>query len=345
MATSDADVAAKLIERLLVDPAFRARFRRNPAEACREAGLDELAQEMSIGAGKAMMTLDMRESKSSLAGVMMAAAMEGVGVMQFVQHVAPHLDDIPEAIGDVLSRVNLPAIGGAWRPAPSRRRRGRPDAAPPAPTASTGPSRVDTAAAGNGAAPAAAAARGRPPADAAAPEAAAAAAPEQAAAAKPKTAAEEAAEKIAKEESPEAKTAEEAQKAAADIAEDAKDLPERDRPARRHDRAEGRPSTSAARRRPRRRGGPAAAAPAAAAPPRPPRPLRAAPAPAARRRRRPRRPSGPARTARSPPPGVPPPATSGLGRGGGQGAAREQEPRPRRRRAEGHPLGRAWTRA
>ena len=133
MATSEADVAAKLIERLLVDPAFRARFRRNPAEACREAGLEELAQEMQLGAGKAMMTLDMRESKSSLAGVMMAAAMEGVGIMQFAEHVAPHLDDIPEAIGDVLSRVNLPAVGGSLAPPPTptaaagarRRRRGR----------------------------------------------------------------------------------------------------------------------------------------------------------------------------------------------------------------------------
>src|SRR3954468_2169714 len=113
VATSEADVAAKLIERLLVDPAFRARFRRDPAAACREAGLEELAQEMSLGAGKAMMTLDVRESKSSLAGVMMAAAMEGVGVMQFVEHVAPHLDDIPEAVENVLSRVNLPAVGGA----------------------------------------------------------------------------------------------------------------------------------------------------------------------------------------------------------------------------------------
>src|SRR3954447_3011055 len=113
MAAKQSDVAAKLIERLLVDPAFRARFRRDPAAACREAGLDELAQEMQLGAGKAMMTLDLRESKSSLAGVMMAAAMEGVGVMQFVEHVAPHLDDIPEAIEDVLSRVNLPAIGGS----------------------------------------------------------------------------------------------------------------------------------------------------------------------------------------------------------------------------------------
>src|SRR4051812_30049374 len=76
---------------------------------------------MQLGAGKAMMTLDLRESKSSLAGVMMAAAMEGVGVMQFVEHVAPHLDDIPEAIEDVLSRVNLPAIGAspAHSPAPA----------------------------------------------------------------------------------------------------------------------------------------------------------------------------------------------------------------------------------
>src|SRR4051794_20030233 len=160
MATSEADVAAKLIERLLVDPAFRARFRRDPAAACREAGLEELAQEMSLGAGKAMMTLDVRESKSSLAGVMMAAAMEGVGVMQFVEHVAPHLDDIPEAVENVLSRVNLPAIGGSLGHAPK----------PSAPAVSHGGGGgangavegvdlgVDPSAAGNGAAPAAAAA-------------------------------------------------------------------------------------------------------------------------------------------------------------------------------------------
>ena len=80
MATSEADIAAQLIERLLGDPAFRTEFRRDPAAACRKAGLDELADEMAMGAGKAMMTLDQRESKSSLAGVMMAAAMEGVGI-------------------------------------------------------------------------------------------------------------------------------------------------------------------------------------------------------------------------------------------------------------------------
>src|SRR3954454_22458948 len=117
MAATESDLAAKLLERLLSDPAFRAQFRRDPAGACREAGLDSLAQEMSVGGGKAMMTLDIRESKSSLAGVMMAAAMEGVGIYQLTENVLPHLEEIPGQIADVLSRVDLPAIhhggGGA----------------------------------------------------------------------------------------------------------------------------------------------------------------------------------------------------------------------------------------
>src|SRR3954463_16385946 len=112
MATSEADIAAQLIERLLGDPAFRAEFRRDPASACRSAGLAQLADEMALGAGKAMMTLDVRESKSSLAGVMMAAAMEGVGVYQFGEHLLPHLDDVPSSVGDVLRRVSLPAVPG-----------------------------------------------------------------------------------------------------------------------------------------------------------------------------------------------------------------------------------------
>ena len=87
---------------------------------------------MSIGAGKAMMTLDQRESKSSLAGVMMAAAMEGVGIYQFGEHVLPHIDDVPSAVGDVLSRVNLPAIPRSG--ALVGRRPTRPRRAPPART-------------------------------------------------------------------------------------------------------------------------------------------------------------------------------------------------------------------
>src|SRR3954451_21859233 len=111
MAATESDLAAKLLERLLSDPAFRAGFRRDPAGACREAGLESLAQEMSLGGGKAMHTLDMRESKSSLAGVMMAAAMEGVGIYELTENVLPHLEEIPGKVADVLSRVDLPAIG------------------------------------------------------------------------------------------------------------------------------------------------------------------------------------------------------------------------------------------
>ena len=121
-----AEVAAKLIERLLTDPAFRDEFRRNPAAACREAGLDELAEEMSLGAGKAMMTLDIRESKSSLAGVMMAAAMEGVAIIRVRRaRRARSSRTSAEAIGDVLSHVNLPAVRGMPSRAPRSRARRR----------------------------------------------------------------------------------------------------------------------------------------------------------------------------------------------------------------------------
>ena len=69
MSTDDADLAARVIERLLADVAFRADFRRDPVAACREAGLNGVADEMAYGAGKAMQTLEIRESRSSLAGV------------------------------------------------------------------------------------------------------------------------------------------------------------------------------------------------------------------------------------------------------------------------------------
>src|SRR5918994_4298882 len=135
MATSptEADVAARLIERLLADPSFRARFRRDPGGACREAGLDQLAQEMSLGGGKAFHTLDIRESKSSLAGVMMAAAMEGVGIWQFSENVLPGLKELPSHVADVVSRVDLPAIsmpgrGGGGEAAPAAPAAPEPDA-------------------------------------------------------------------------------------------------------------------------------------------------------------------------------------------------------------------------
>ena len=145
MAATESEIAAQLIERLLADPAFRDRFRRDPALACREAGLDGLAEEMRLGGGKAMHTLDIRESRSSLAGVMMAAAMEGMGMYEFSKHVVPHIEDLTGSLGDVLSRVNLPALPGAGSLA------GAPEqsAAPLAPPDEG----AEEAAGGNGAAP------------------------------------------------------------------------------------------------------------------------------------------------------------------------------------------------
>ena len=80
-------LAGRLIERLLVDPVFRAEFRRDPAGACVAAGLPGLAGE--LGGGGGMETLELRESRSSLAGVVMAAAVEGLSVAEaqaFVEH-------------------------------------------------------------------------------------------------------------------------------------------------------------------------------------------------------------------------------------------------------------------
>jgi cell wall-associated NlpC family hydrolase len=71
----------QLIERLLVDAPFRAEFRKGPADACRALGLSELAEEIGAG-GRSMHTLELRESKSSLAGVVMAVAAEGIGVVE-----------------------------------------------------------------------------------------------------------------------------------------------------------------------------------------------------------------------------------------------------------------------
>jgi hypothetical protein len=108
----EAEAAAHLLELLLTDPALRERFRRDPVAASRDAGVESLAQEMSFASGKAMETLDERESRSSLAGVFMAAALEGANGFDLVRNVLPQLEQLPESVGQVLSRVDLPAIPG-----------------------------------------------------------------------------------------------------------------------------------------------------------------------------------------------------------------------------------------
>src|SRR4051812_33071196 len=104
--------AARLIERVVSDPAFRARFRRDPEGAARDVGFE--AAEFADGG---LETLEMRESKSSLAGAMLAAAAEGVGLFELIQHassgglgVADAAAAVPHASDPAASLLHDPRI-------------------------------------------------------------------------------------------------------------------------------------------------------------------------------------------------------------------------------------------
>lgn len=125
------DRAAALIGRLIEDAEFRARFRRDPAAACRAHELPDLAEELSAPGG--MRTLDERESKSSLAGVVMAAAFEGVSVYQLVEEFGPSLAaDAAGALDRALTLSHLDAVKGALAGDPAVA------ATPPAPPPAAG---------------------------------------------------------------------------------------------------------------------------------------------------------------------------------------------------------------
>jgi cell wall-associated NlpC family hydrolase len=113
------DAAARLLERLLSDQDYRAAFRADPVAASRAAGLESVADEMAAGVGKVMQTLDERESRSSLAGVLMAAALEGGAIVDFSRDVLPHLEDVPRAVGDVLAGLELPGVAEAQAATPT----------------------------------------------------------------------------------------------------------------------------------------------------------------------------------------------------------------------------------
>src|SRR3954452_10534794 len=101
-----------MLEALLTDPSTRARFRDDPAVVCREAGLDDLASELTAP-GREMQTLEVRESKSSLAGLMLAAAAEAVSVHALVHHVGPFLHgDAAETVKRALTLPRLEAVRG-----------------------------------------------------------------------------------------------------------------------------------------------------------------------------------------------------------------------------------------
>jgi hypothetical protein len=84
-----AESNTQLLQQLLRDPAFRERFRRDPVATAREAGLAGLADELALADADPMETLEPRESRSSLAGVLMAAALEGVGIYEGGHHLLP----------------------------------------------------------------------------------------------------------------------------------------------------------------------------------------------------------------------------------------------------------------
>ncbi|HEY5144064.1 MAG TPA: hypothetical protein VII98_11255, partial [Solirubrobacteraceae bacterium] len=108
--------AAELLERLLVDAEFRLRFRAQPEAACREAGLHDLADEIALG-GSALQTLEVRESRSSLLGVMMAAALEGVGVIELSHLAGSGLTGEAAHVANIASsRAGGPRLHGPHAP-------------------------------------------------------------------------------------------------------------------------------------------------------------------------------------------------------------------------------------
>src|SRR4051812_28783052 len=113
--------AAELLERLLTDAGFRARFRQSPEAVCREAGFGDLAEEIARSL-PALQTLDDRESRSSLVGALMAAAVEGMGVLELSRIAGGGFaGDAAEAAHRALARTGLPGGGhaGAAHAAPA----------------------------------------------------------------------------------------------------------------------------------------------------------------------------------------------------------------------------------
>src|SRR4051812_12103599 len=106
----DPAAAAPLLERLLADPGFREEFRRDPEEACRRLGLPELGEQVA-SRGKALYTLDARESRSSLAGALAAVAAEAIGVVDLVAHARTEPEsEMGRAMSVVFTRMDLSAV-------------------------------------------------------------------------------------------------------------------------------------------------------------------------------------------------------------------------------------------
>jgi cell wall-associated NlpC family hydrolase len=81
----DHAAALRLLQGLVDDPALRARFRADPTAVAEEAGLSRVARELA-DRPDAPLALEVRESRSGLAGVLMAAAVEGLAIGGLLEH-------------------------------------------------------------------------------------------------------------------------------------------------------------------------------------------------------------------------------------------------------------------
>jgi cell wall-associated NlpC family hydrolase len=103
---------AALLEALLADPLSRAAFHRSPAKTYRDFDLPELAADLQPGA-PGTSPLEVRESRSSLAGTMIAAAAEAIGLVELaVESAAQHGPDAG-------IEVPVERAGGGRSPVPS----------------------------------------------------------------------------------------------------------------------------------------------------------------------------------------------------------------------------------
>ena len=101
------------LERLLADPQLRADFRRRPATTCRAFGLHELAAELDAGT-RGSVTLEQRESRSGMAGVMIAAAAEGVGLAGLLARQAADSGEAAAATAaQLVARLSADAATGS----------------------------------------------------------------------------------------------------------------------------------------------------------------------------------------------------------------------------------------
>jgi cell wall-associated NlpC family hydrolase len=90
----DHAAALRLLQGLVDDPALRARFRADPTAVADEAGLPRVARELA-DRPDAPLALEVRESRSGLAGVLMAAAVEGLAIGDLLEHTPDAQASVP----------------------------------------------------------------------------------------------------------------------------------------------------------------------------------------------------------------------------------------------------------